>query len=285
ECFIIEQRLRELLDIPVFHDDQHGTAIIAAAGLINALHLTGRDIKETRLVVNGAGASGIACVELLKALGLHPNNVTLCDTKGVIYKGRTEGMNQWKSAHAVDTKARTLAQAFEGADVAFGLSQKGAFTADMIKSMADKPILFAMANPDPEITVEQVAEVRTDAIMATGRSDYPNQVNNVLGFPYIFRGALDVRARTINMEMKIAAARALAALAREDVPDEVAVAYGARPKYGPDYIIPVPFDPRLISDIPPAIAKAAMDSNVARRPIEDMESYRHQLRTRLDPIA
>jgi malate dehydrogenase (oxaloacetate-decarboxylating)(NADP+) len=285
ECFIIEQKLRELLDIPVFHDDQHGTAIIAAAGLINALHLTGRDIKETRLVVNGAGASGIACTELLKALGLHPNNVVLCDTKGVIYQGRREGMNQWKSAHAVDTKARTLAQAFEGADVVFGLSQKDAFTADMVKSMADKPIIFAMANPDPEITVEEVAQIRSDAIMATGRSDYPNQVNNVLGFPYIFRGALDVRATTINMEMKIAAAQALADLAREDVPDEVAAAYGARPKFGPDYIIPVPFDPRLISHVPPAVAKAAMETGVARKPIVDMEAYRQTLRTRRDPVA
>src|SRR5882762_7857212 len=285
ECFIIEQRLRELLDIPVFHDDQHGTAIIAAAGLINALHLTGRDIKETRLVVNGAGASGIACTELLKALGLHPNNVILCDTKGVVYQGRTQGMNQWKSAHAVETKARTLSEAFEGADVAFGLSQKGAFTIDMVKSMAQKPIIFAMANPDPEITVEEVAQVRGDAIMATGRSDYPNQVNNVLGFPYIFRGALDVRARTINMEMKIAAARALAALAREDVPDEVAAAYGTRPKFGPDFIIPVPFDPRLISAIPPAVAQAAMETGVARKPIVDMDAYRQQLRTRRDPVA
>ena len=285
ECFIIEQRLREMLDIPVFHDDQHGTAIIAAAGVINALHLTGRDIKKTKLVVNGAGASGIACVELLKSLGLHPNNVILCDTKGVIYQGRTEGMNQWKSAHAADTKARTLKDAFVGADVVFGLSQKGAFTPDMIKSMAPNPIIFAMANPDPEITVEEVASIREDAIMATGRSDYPNQINNVLGFPYIFRGALDVRATTINMEMKIAAAQALAQLAREDVPDEVAAAYGQRPKFGPDYIIPVPFDPRLISYVPPAIAKAAMDTGVARRPIIDMEAYAQQLRTRRDPIA
>src|SRR3954453_7327355 len=286
ECFIIEQRLRELLDIPVFHDDQHGTAIIAAAGLINALHLTGRDIKETKLVVNGAGASGIACTELLKALGLHPNNVILCDTKGVIYKGRTEGMNQWKSAHAVETKARTLAQAFEGADVAFGLSQKGAFTIDMVKSMADKPIIFAMANPDPEIPVEEVAQVRADAIMATGRSDYPNQVNNVLGFPYIFRGALDVQATTINMEMKIAAAQALADLAREDVPDEVAAAYqGSRPRFGRHYIIPVPFTPRLTHTVPPAVAQAAMDTGVARRPIVDMRSYKAQLSARRDPVA
>jgi malate dehydrogenase (oxaloacetate-decarboxylating)(NADP+) len=285
ECFIIEQKLRELLDIPVFHDDQHGTAIIAAAGLINALELTGREIKSTKIVCNGAGAAGIACLELLRAIGFRPENLILCDTKGVIYEGRTDGMNQWKSGFAVKTKSRTLAEALAGADVFFGLSVKGAVTKDMVKSMADKPIIFAMANPDPEITPEEVAEVRSDAIMATGRSDYPNQINNVLGFPYIFRGALDVRARAINMEMKIAAAHALADLAREDVPDEVAVAYGARPKYGPEYIIPVPFDPRLISDIPPAVAKAAMDSNVARKPITDMEGYRQQLRSRLDPIA
>jgi malate dehydrogenase (oxaloacetate-decarboxylating)(NADP+) len=285
ECFIIEQRLRELLDIPVFHDDQHGTAIIAAAGLINALELTGREVKTTKVVCNGAGAAGIACLELLRAIGFRPENLVLCDTKGVIFEGRTEGMNQWKSGFAVKTDARTLAEALAGADVFFGLSVKGAVTQDMVKAMADRPIIFAMANPDPEITVEEVAAVRTDAIMATGRSDYPNQINNVLGFPYIFRGALDVQARAINMEMKIAAARALAELAREDVPDEVAAAYGARPKYGPDYIIPVPFDPRLISYIPPAVAQAAMDSKVARRPIVDMEAYRQQLRTRRDPVA
>jgi malate dehydrogenase (oxaloacetate-decarboxylating)(NADP+) len=285
ECFIIEQRLRELLDIPVFHDDQHGTAIIAAAGLMNALHLTGRDIASTRLVCNGAGAAGIACLELLRAIGFRPENLILCDTKGVIYEGRKDGMNQWKSAYAVKTSARTLAQALIDADVFFGLSAKGAVTQDMVKMMAPQPIIFAMANPDPEITPEEVDAVRSDAIMATGRSDYPNQVNNVLGFPYIFRGALDVRARAINMEMKIAAAHALANLAREDVPDEVAVAYGTRPKYGPDYIIPVPFDPRLISEIPVAVAQAAMDSNVARKPIEDMEAYRAQLRSRRDPIA
>src|SRR6201997_1342140 len=284
ECFVIEQRLRELLDIPVFHDDQHGTAIIAAAGLINALDLTGRNIESTKLVCNGAGAAGIACLELLKAIGFTPDNIILCDTKGVIYQGRTEGMNQWKSAHAAKTSARTLAQAVAGADVFFGLSVKGAMTKEMGKSMADKPIIFAMANPDPEITAEEVAEVRNDAIMATGRSDYPNQINNVLGFPYIFRGALDVRATTINMEMKIAAARALADLAREDVPDEVAAAYGSRPKYGRDYIIPVPFDPRLIFAVPPAGATAAMESKVARRPIGDMETYRQQLRSRRDPI-
>ncbi len=285
ECFIIEQRLRELLDIPVFHDDQHGTAIIAAAGLINALELTGREIATTKLVCNGAGAAGIACLELLRAIGFRPENLMLCDTKGVIYQGRTAGMNQWKSGFAVKTEARTLADALVGADVFFGVSVKGAVTQDMVKSMAEKPIIFAMANPDPEITVEEVAAVRSDAIIATGRSDYANQVNNVLGFPYIFRGALDVRARAINMEMKIAAAQALAKLAREDVPDEVAAAYGARPKYGPDYIIPVPFDPRLISSIPPAVAQAAMDTKVARRPIVDMDAYRHQLRSRLDPIA
>jgi malate dehydrogenase (oxaloacetate-decarboxylating)(NADP+) len=285
ECFIIEQRLRELLDIPVFHDDQHGTAIIAAAGLINALHLTGREIASTKLVCNGAGAAGIACLELLRAIGFKPENLILCDTKGVIYEGRKEGMNQWKSGYAVKTKARTLADALDGADAFFGVSVKGAVTPDMVKAMANKPIIFAMANPDPEITVEEVAEVRDDAIMATGRSDYPNQINNVLGFPYIFRGALDVRATTINMEMKIAAAHALAELAREDVPDEVAAAYGMRPKYGPDYIIPVPFDPRLISSVPPAVAKAAMDTGVARRPIVDMETYHQQLRSRLDPVA
>jgi malate dehydrogenase (oxaloacetate-decarboxylating)(NADP+) len=285
ECFIIEARLRELLDIPVFHDDQHGTAIIAAAGLLNALQLTGREIGNTKLVCNGAGAAGIACLELLRAIGFRSENLILCDTKGVIYEGRTEGMNQWKSGYAVKTKARTLADALQGADIFFGLSAKGAVTKDMVKSMAAKPIIFAMANPDPEITAEEVAEVRDDAIMATGRSDYPNQINNVLGFPYIFRGALDVRATTINMEMKIAAARALADLAREDVPDEVAAAYGARPKYGPDYIIPVPFDPRLISYVPPAVAKAAMDSGVARRPIVDMDAYRQTLRTRRDPVA
>jgi malate dehydrogenase (oxaloacetate-decarboxylating)(NADP+) len=285
ECFIIEQRLRELLDIPVFHDDQHGTAIISAAGLLNALDLTGRDIPRTKLVCNGAGSAGIACLELLRAIGFRPENLTLCDTKGVIYEGRTDGMNQWKSAFASKTRARTLAEAVEGADVLYGLSVKGAVTKDMVKSMAAKPIIFAMANPDPEITAEEVEEVRDDAIMATGRSDYPNQVNNVLGFPYIFRGALDVRATTINMEMKIAAARALADLAREDVPDEVAAAYGARPKYGRDYIIPVPFDPRLIFAVPPAVAKAAMDTGVARKPIADMTLYREQLRSRRDPVA
>ncbi|HEY1941974.1 MAG TPA: NADP-dependent malic enzyme [Roseiarcus sp.] len=286
ECFIIEERLREMMDIPVFHDDQHGTAIIAAAGMINAMQLTGRDIKTTRLVCNGAGAAGIACLDLIKAIGFEPTNVILCDTKGVVYRGRKEGMNQWKSAHAVDTPLRTLADAMEGADIFFGLSAQGALTPEMVKSMAPNPIIFAMANPDPEITPEEAQKVRDDVIVATGRSDYPNQVNNVLGFPYIFRGALDVRAKTINMEMKIAATYALAELAREDVPDEVAAAYrGARPRFGRDYIIPVPFDPRLIHVVPMAVAKAAMDSGVARRPIVDMIAYKAQLSARRDPIA
>ena len=286
ECFIIETRLRELMDIPVFHDDQHGTAIIAAAGLINALHLTGRDIADSRLVINGAGAAGVACAELIKAMGFKAENVILCDTKGVVYKGRAEGMNQWKSAHAADTEARSLADALKGADIVFGLSAKGAFTPDMMRSMAKDPIIFAMANPDPEIGPDEVAQIRDDAIMATGRSDYPNQVNNVLGFPYIFRGALDVRATTINMEMKIAAAKALAELAREDVPDEVAAAYqGSRPRFGRDYIIPAPFDPRLIHTVPMAVAKAAMDTGVARRPLTDMAAYKVQLSSRRDPTA
>ncbi|PWB80330.1 MAG: NADP-dependent malic enzyme [Methylocystaceae bacterium] len=286
ECFIIEERLRELMDIPVFHDDQHGTAIISAAGLLNALELTGRDIANAKLVCNGAGAAGIACLDLAKAMGFSAHNVTLCDTKGVVYRGRVEGMNQWKSAHAVETKARTLAEALEGADIFYGLSVKGALTPSMLKNMAADPIVFAMANPDPEITPEEALAVRPDAIVATGRSDYPNQINNVLGFPYIFRGALDVHAKTINMEMKIAAAHALAELAREDVPDEVANAYqGARPRFGRDYLIPAPFDPRLISVVPPAVARAAMDTGVARRPIIDMNAYRAQLSARRDPIA
>ena len=239
ECFIIEQRLHEIMDIPVFHDDQHGTAVITAAGLINALELTGRAIHKIKMVVNGAGAASIACVELFKSMGLPGKNVIMCDSKGVIYKGRTEGMNQWKSAHANEPTARTLADAMKGADVFLGLSVKGAVNQDMVKSMKARPIIFAMANPDPEITPEEIKAVRDDAIIATGRSDYPNQINNVLGFPYIFRGALDVRAWTINEEMKIAAANALAELAREDVPDEVDAAYaGAHLKYGPDYLIP-----------------------------------------------
>jgi malate dehydrogenase (oxaloacetate-decarboxylating)(NADP+) len=286
DCFIIEQRLRELMDIPVFHDDQHGTAIIATAALINALHITGRDLKTFKLVCNGAGAAAIACVELVKSLGVPGENVTLCDSKGVVYKGRTTGMNQWKSAHAVETTARSLADAMVGCDVFFGLSVAGALNVDMVASMAANPIIFAMANPDPEILPEDVAKIRKDAIMATGRSDYPNQVNNVLGFPYIFRGALDVRARTINDEMKVAAARALAELAREDVPDEVAAAYhGSRLTFGRDYLIPVPFDPRLISRIPVAVAKAAMASGVARRHLADLDAYAAELSARLDPIA
>ncbi|WP_310621971.1 NADP-dependent malic enzyme [Flexibacterium corallicola] len=286
DCFIIEQRLRELMDIPVFHDDQHGTAIIAAAGLINALHLTDRHIKDTKVVCNGAGAAGIACIELIKAMGVPHDNVILCDTKGVIYNGRPEGMNQWKSAHAIETDKRTLAEALDGADVFLGVSVKGALTPDMLSSMAAKPIIFAMANPDPEITPEEAAEIRNDAIIATGRSDYPNQVNNVLGFPYIFRGALDVHATTINDEMKIACAQALAKLAREEVPDDVAAAYrGTRPRFGPEYIIPVPFDPRLISVIPPAVARAAIDSGVAKRPIVDFENYTNHLKSRRDPVA
>ncbi|MDR3500709.1 MAG: NADP-dependent malic enzyme [Parvibaculum sp.] len=286
DCFIIESRLRELMNIPVFHDDQHGTAIITAAGLINALYLTGRDIKTTKVVVNGAGSAGIACLELVMAMGLPHENAILCDTKGVVYQGRLEGMNQWKSAHAIVTKKRTLEEAMDGADVVLGLSAKGAFTPKMIKSMAAKPIIFAMANPDPEITPEEVAAIRDDAIVATGRSDYANQVNNGLGFPYIFRRARDVRATQINEEMKIACAEALAKLAREDVPDEVAAAYqGERPRFGPNYIIPVPFDPRLIREIPPAVAKAAMDSGVARHPIVDLEAYKNTLSARLSPTA
>ena len=286
ECFVIEQRLRELMDIPVFHDDQHGTAIVAAAGLINAAHLTGRDLRETRLVINGAGAASVACAELLRAMGMRPENIIMCDTKGVIWRGRTEGMNQWKSAHAVETQARSLREALEGADVFFGLSVKGAVTQDMVRAMADKPIIFAMANPDPEITPEEAKAARPDAIIATGRSDYPNQVNNVLGFPFIFRGALDVRASTINDAMKIAAARALALLAREDVPEEVNTAgAGKSLRFGPDYIIPNAFDPRLISRVPVAVAKAAMDSGVARRPITDLTRYARDLTGRLDATA
>jgi malate dehydrogenase (oxaloacetate-decarboxylating)(NADP+) len=286
ECFIIEQRLRELVDIPIFHDDQHGTAIICLAGVINALEMAGKDIKDCRVVVNGAGAAGIACLELIKAHGLPHDNALLCDTKGVVYQGRTEGMNQWKSAHAAKTDARTLEEAMAGADIFLGVSVKGAVTQDMVKAMGPRPIIFAMANPDPEITPEDVKAVRDDAIVATGRSDYPNQVNNVLGFPYIFRGALDVRATTINEEMKIAAAQAIAALAREDVPDEVASAYtGASLRFGAEYIIPKPFDPRLIARVPAAVAQAAMDSGVARKPIIDMEGYRAELSGRLSPVA
>jgi malate dehydrogenase (oxaloacetate-decarboxylating)(NADP+) len=286
ECFRIETELQELLDIPVFHDDQHGTAIISAAGLINACHIQGRKLEDVKLVLCGVGAAGVASLELMKAMGVKHENCIAVDTTGVIYRGRTESMNQYKSAHAVDTPCRTLADAMVGADVFIGLSSKGAVTQDMVKSMAPNPLIFAMANPDPEITPEEVHAVRPDAIVATGRSDYPNQVNNVLGFPYIFRGALDVRARRVNHEMKIACANALAQLAREDVPDEVAAAYhGRQLKFGPQYIIPSPFDPRLMSYVPPFVAQAAMDTGVARKPIEDMDAYRASLAQRLDPTA
>ncbi len=286
ECFVIESTLRERMNIPVFHDDQHGTAIIAAAGLINAAFLTGRDLASLRIVVNGAGAASIACTELVKAMGVPSGQVVMCDSKGVIWQGRTEGMNQWKSAHAAPTEARTLADAMAGADAFLGLSVKGALTPEMVRSMAANPIIFAMANPDPEITPAEAHGARPDAIVATGRSDYPNQVNNVLGFPYIFRGALDVRATAINEAMKVAAAHAIAALAREAVPDEVASAYGGPSKrFGRDYIIPAPFDPRLIEAIPAAVARAAMDSGVAARPIADMAAYRTELRNRLNPTT
>jgi malate dehydrogenase (oxaloacetate-decarboxylating)(NADP+) len=285
ECFIIEQALKEVMDIPVFHDDQHGTAVICAAGLINALHLSGKKIQDVKIVLNGAGAAGIACIELLKSMGAKHNNCIVCDTKGVIYQGRTEGMNQWKSAHAISTELRSLEDAMVGADVFLGVSVKGAVTPAMVESMAPDPVIFAMANPDPEITPEEAQVVRPDAIVATGRSDYPNQVNNVLGFPYLFRGALDIHARAINDEMKIACARALADLAREEVPDEVALAYGTKLSFGRDYIIPTPFDPRLIYRIPPAVARAGMDTGAARRPIVDMDGYELSLKTRMDPTA
>ncbi len=273
------------MNIPVMHDDQHGTAIISAAGLINACYLTGRKLKDIKVVVNGAGAAAIACTELIKAMGVPHDNVIMCDRKGVIYQGR-EGLDQWKSAHAVKTDARTLEEALKGADVFLGLSAAGALKPEMVKEMAKQPIIFAMANPDPEITPPDAKAARPDAIVATGRSDYPNQVNNVLGFPFIFRGALDVRATTINDEMKIAAANALAELARQQVPEEVAAAYGGRAhSFGPDYIIPAPFDPRLMEIVPAAVAQAAMDSGVARRPIEDMDAYRTALRSRLNPTT
>ena len=286
ECFIIESELRDALDIPVFHDDQHGTAIIATAGLINACHLTGRKFEDIKLVLCGAGAAGLSVLNLVKSLGVKDENATVVDSSGVIYKGRKEYMDQWKAPHAIETDKRTLAEAMEGADVFFGLSAAGIVSQDMVKSMAKNPIIFAMANPDPEILPEDIKAARSDAIIATGRSDYPNQVNNVLGFPYIFRGALDVRARNVNDEMKLACANALADLARQDVPEEVAAAYhGKRPKYGPDYIIPAPFDPRLISEIPPYVAQAAMDTGVARKPIEDMVAYKKSLARRQDPTA
>lgn len=285
ECFIIEQRLKEVMDIPVFHDDQHGTAVICAAGLINALKISGKKIEDVKIVLNGAGAAGIACIELLKSMGAKHDNCVVCDTKGVIYQGRTEGMNQWKSAHAIKTELRTLDEAMKGADVFLGVSAKGAVTQAMVESMAKDPLIFAMANPDPEITPEEAQAVRPDAIVGTGRSDYANQVNNVLAFPYLFRGALDIHARAINDEMKIACAEALAELAREDVPDEVAMAYGRKLSFGRDYIIPTPFDPRLITRIPPAVAKAGMETGVSRRPIIDMDGYEANLKSRMDPTA
>ncbi|MFA5968623.1 MAG: NADP-dependent malic enzyme [Sphingomonas sp.] len=284
ECFIIEQALRERMNIPVMHDDQHGTAIIAAAGLINALFLTGRDIKDTKVVVNGAGAAAIACTELIKAMGLPNDSLLMCDRKGVIYKGRDD-VNQWQSAHAAVTDRRTLEEALDGADVFLGLSAANALPAEYLMKMAPQPIIFAMANPDPEITPPDAKRARPDVIIATGRSDYPNQVNNVLGFPFIFRGALDVRATGINDEMKVAAARALADLARQQVPEEVALAYGIKHSFGTDYIIPAPFDPRLMEVVPVAVAKAAMDSGVATKPILDLEAYRQTLRARLNPTT
>ena len=283
ECFIIEKKLKEILDIPVFHDDQHGTAIITTAALINAVHITKRDIKKIKIVINGAGASAMACASLFRKKGVPQKNITMLDRKGIIYKGR-ENLNEWKSSHAIETKARTLDEAIKNADVFLGLSKAGTLKKNMVKKMAKNPIIFACANPDPEITPEEIEEVRNDAIIATGRSDYPNQVNNLIGFPYIFRGALDVRAKTINEEMKIAASNAIAALARERVPDEVVAAMGGdRPKYGKNYIIPSTFDPRLISVIPVAVAKAAIKSGVARKKIENFEIYSEQLKQRLDP--
>ena len=284
ECFIIEQALRERMNIPVFHDDQHGTAIITAAGLINACLLTGRQLSDIKVAVNGAGSAAIACTELIKAMGVRHENVIMCDRSGVIYQGR-EKVNQWQSAHAVDTEKRTLEDALHGADVFLGLSAAGALKPEMVRNMAKAPIIFAMANPEPEIRPELAKEARPDAILATGRSDYPNQVNNVIGFPFIFRGALDVRATGINEEMKIAAAHAIAELAREAVPEEVAVAYGVRHTFGPEYIIPAPFDPRLMELVSSAVAKAAMDSGVATKPILDMAAYRQQLRGRLNPTT
>ncbi|WP_226017683.1 NADP-dependent malic enzyme [Novosphingobium sp. FKTRR1] len=285
ECFIIEQALRERLKIPVMHDDQHGTAIISAAGLLNACFLTGRELKDVKVVVNGAGAAAIACTALIKAMGVAHQNVIMCDRSGVIYRGRETGMDQWKSAHAVDTPARSLEEALKGADIFLGLSAAGALKPEWVMEMAPQPIIFAMANPDPEITPPEAKAARPDCIVATGRSDYPNQVNNVLGFPFIFRGALDVRATAINEEMKIAAARAIAELARESVPEEVAAAYGQNHAFGLDYIIPAPFDPRLMEVVSSAVAKAAMDSGVAQKPIEDFDAYRNTLKARLNPTT
>ncbi len=285
ECFVIEQALRDRMKIPVMHDDQHGTAIIAAAGLVNACFLTGREFKDVKVVVNGAGASALACTALIKSMGVRHENVTVCDRSGVIYRGREGGMDQWKSAHAIDTAARSLEEALGGADIFLGLSAAGALKPEYVEKMAEQPIIFAMANPDPEISPPEAKRVRPDAIIATGRSDYPNQVNNVLGFPFIFRGALDVRATAINEEMKIAAAKAIAELAREQVPEEVAQAYGKHQAFGRDYIIPAPFDPRLMEVVSSAVAKAAMDSGVAKRPIEDFAAYKTSLKARLNPTT
>ena len=285
DCFIIEEKLKEMLDIPVFHDDQHGTAIITTAALINALDISKKKIDKIKIVVNGAGASAMACSNLFKKSGVPQKNITMVDRKGVIFRGR-DNLNQWKSSHAINTKDRTLDDAIKNADVFLGLSAKGALTKDMVRKMAKNPIIFACANPDPEITPEEIEEVRDDAIIATGRSDYPNQVNNLIGFPYIFRGALDVRSKTINEEMKVAAAHAIANLAKEDVPDEVVAAMGGeRPHYGKEYIIPSTFDPRLISVIPAAVAKAAMETSVARINIENFDTYKDQLKQRLDPTV
>ena len=285
DCFIIEEKLKEILDIPVFHDDQHGTAIITTAALINALDINRKTIDKIKVVINGAGASAMACANLFKRSGVPKKNITMIDRTGVIYQGRDK-LNQWKTAHAIETSDRTLNDAIENADMFLGLSAKGALTKDMVKKMSKNPIIFACANPDPEITPEEIEEVRKDAIIATGRSDYPNQVNNLIGFPYIFRGALDVRSKTINEEMKVAAAHAIAKLAKEDVPDEVVAAMGGeRPHYGKDYIIPSTFDPRLISIIPTAVAKAAMETGVARKKIENFDIYQEQLKQRLDPTV
>ena len=285
DCFIIEEKLKKILDIPVFHDDQHGTAIITTAALINALDITKKAIDKIKIVVNGAGASAMACTNLFKKSGVPQKNITMLDRKGVIFRGR-DNLNKWKSGHAIETENRTLDDAIKDADVFLGLSAKGALTKNMVKKMAKNPIIFACANPDPEITPEEIEEVRDDAIIATGRSDYPNQVNNLIGFPYIFRGALDVRSKTINEEMKVAAAHAIANLAKEDVPDEVVAAMGGeRPHYGKDYIIPSTFDPRLISVIPAAVAKAAIDTGVARIKIDNFETYKDQLKQRLDPTV
>ncbi|MDE5067588.1 malate dehydrogenase [Wolbachia endosymbiont of Drosophila leontia] len=283
DCFIIEKRLNELMDIPVFHDDQHGTAVVVAAGIENALDIVGKKLEDVKIIMNGAGAAGIACLEIIKSMGA--KNIVLCDKQGVIYKGRNEDMNEWKEKYAIDTSERSLLDTIKGADVFIGLSAKDVLNEEMLKSMGKDPIIFALANPDPEVRPEFAKSVRPDAIIATGRSDYNNQVNNVMGFPYIFRGALDVHAATINDEMKIAAADAIAKLAREPVPGEISAVYGGRKmSYGREYIIPIPFDPRLISIVSPAVAKAAIDSGVARKAIQDWSKYENQLKSRLSNV-